>query len=95
MIDYKRLESHSGGPRDVILSTDDSGAEMAALDEMIKECEFEIQLPTDRDQNDKFNITIPGKMVGEFSEAVYEIDNGKLEELTDQWNQEMLNEMEA
>jgi hypothetical protein len=94
MINYHRLESHGGGPRDVILTTDDNDAEMTQLAEMIKQCEFEIELPKDREQDGKFHIKIPGEMVGEFSECVWDVDNGKLENLTEKWNQEMLSELD-
>lgn len=88
MITYNKLEV--GTPPDVELVTDDAGAEMAALDEMIKECEFEIELPSGRGDDEKFHLVIPGAMVGEFSECVGVIDNGILENLTEKWNQESL-----
>lgn len=88
MIDYQRLDT--GTPKDVLVITDDGNAEMAALDEMIKECGFEIELPEDRNADGKFQFTVPGSVVGEFSECLYDIDQGKLEDLLDRWNQETL-----
>lgn len=94
MIEYHRLEA-DGGPRDVVLTTDDNNAEMALLSDMLKECEFEgINLPDDPEQDGKFHVTIPGNQVGEFSECVYDIDDGKLQNLTDKWNHQMLSELD-
>jgi hypothetical protein len=95
MIEYKRLEQTTDGFRDVELITDDANAEIAALEEMIEECEFDIRLPADPNSDGKFHVTIPGAAVGEFSECVYEIDDGQLDVLTDQWNQEILDAAES
>lgn len=94
MIEYKQLEN--GEPADVELITDDSNGEMSDLEDMIRECDYEetVKLPNDREEDGKFHIIIPGKEAGEFSEMVYEIDNGKLEDLTDQWNREALTRAE-
>jgi hypothetical protein len=76
-------------------TTDDSDGEMAALEEMIGACEFEIELPKERDESGYFSFTIPAEMVGEFSESVWEIDNGVLEDCIMSWNDEILTEAEA
>lgn len=89
MIKYVKLAT--GTPPDVEMITDDSNAEMAALEEMIAETEFEdIELPSERGDDGDFHITIPGESVGEFSECVWGIDGGVLDGLTEQWNQEVL-----
>jgi hypothetical protein len=96
MITYERQEATSPEfPRDVKLITDDSDAEMAQLQEMIAECEFDaIELPKEPDADGKFSFIIPGAAVGEFSEFVWDIDNGQLEGLTEQWNAEMISAMD-
>jgi imidazoleglycerol phosphate synthase glutamine amidotransferase subunit HisH len=94
MIEYKQLEKNDDAkiPCDVELITDDSDAEMAGLKDMIEECGFEIELPehNSRGEDGNFHVIIPGGMVGEFSDCVYEIDNGKLDKLTEKWNEEAL-----
>lgn len=91
MIEYHRLEGD--GQRNVILTTDDSAAEMLSLEELIDECGLDIELPTKREQDNKFHVTIPGELVGEFSDVVYDVDGGKLANLIEKWNHEMLSEL--
>jgi hypothetical protein len=96
-IEYKQLPSTTDEfPPDVEMTTDDSDGEMSALEEMIRDCEFEgITLPDESGEDGKFHITIPGAAVGEFSECVYDIDGGQLEQLTEEWNDQALADAEA
>jgi hypothetical protein len=95
MIEYKQIED-SEIPHDVELITDDSQAEMLSLESLIKETEFEISLPEGRDESDgKFHIKIPGDLAGDFSECVWDLDNGKLERLTEQWNRAVLDSLDS
>jgi hypothetical protein len=95
MIEYSQVIDGEDGPKDVLVKTDDNNAEMAAFEELISECDFEIDLPKDRDSDGRFHFTIPGKDVGEFGEASYDIDNGMLERLTETWNQALLDQAET
>jgi hypothetical protein len=95
MIKYEKANTE-GSPPDVEMITDDADGEMIALEEMIKEAEFEgIILPPDRSVEDgNFHILIPGKDVGEFSDAVWDIDRGLLENKIEMWNAKALEDAE-
>lgn len=89
MIKYHQLEKTSDEfPPDIELVTDDSAAEMAAIEVMVEETEFEIEIPEDREGDGFFHIIIPGVAAGDFAECVYDIDGGMLDELTEKLNQE-------
>lgn len=78
-------------PAAVKMITDDANAEMVELETIVQEAEFgSVKLPDNPEEDGTFHILIPGEDVGEFADAVWDIDNGQLENLTDEWNQAAL-----
>jgi hypothetical protein len=92
MIKYERQTTPEDRP-DVKMITDEDGV-MESVREMYKECELEIPLPDSRAEDGNFYVLIPGNEVGELSELMYDIDNGELNNLVEQWNQEALDKLD-
>lgn len=93
MIEYKQVGDST--PKDVLVTTDDKNAELATLIENLEESESmgtqTYQNLTECSMKDgKAVFLIPTDEVGDMADIFWGADNGKLEEMIDQWNQEVI-----
>ena len=100
-MNYRRLQAKSDdAPRAVVASLDET--ELIKLRETMEENGYEemqayenlVKAQSEGTHHGLYEFEIPGGEVGEFSDVAYDIDNGKLEDLIDEWNQEMINELD-
>lgn len=101
MIEYHRLETkEADAPRGVRVVTDDRNSELAHIIEILDESnceEFDTykNVQSVKEVDGKFDFLIPGNEVGEISDLFWDIDNGKLEKLVEEWNEQMIDELDA
>lgn len=102
MIKYERLEQKTNKLNDVKLITDDQNGEMAEIEDAFRDYDSgdlvsfgNFEAATRNDSTNQFEFVIPGNEVGEFSDFIWDVDNGKLENLIDEWNEETLAKAET